>query len=218
MHSPFKAASALTRSITRAGGLSLAAGVLGAGLLGGCQQQPNGGPIALTTNNPFRTGLQNAAVCTLSPITQDGANHYAITMTVSNEGGVCGFPAPGNNGKQYASYGVDPSPAAGQVYMYNWDGKTDVDFTPRPGQQGQETFGVVLIPAGTAPRATMTVTVNAGATPASTATPAATAPAAVTPTPAATAPKAAAKETKATKTKVRRHHRVVRARAHRKAR
>ncbi len=136
----------------------------------------NQGPLASAARMPtYSTDLAGkAATCTVSAVTLEDGREATATMTTGG-GGWCGIPV--RRSDQPLSAGLLVQAARnGAVYVHTVGDDTRVDYTPRAGTSGADTFVVKFIPGD----ATMRVTVNidapvrAAAPAASVAAPAAT--------------------------------------------
>lgn len=138
------------------------AGVVGATLLalGGCVGQQSRGPVADIPPNPF-ANEKRAATCEVSPIQTDSEGRMSVTMTVSaGDGGNCPFSISKGGGGSYVSFGVVPPPEYGKAFLYNYNNRTYVEYTPAADHKGDDAFAVELIPAHAQPRRQLLVRIH----------------------------------------------------------
>ncbi|MCX5617142.1 hypothetical protein NQF86_00445 [Bombella sp. TMW 2.2543] len=138
------------------------AGVVSATLLalGGCVGQQARGPAANIPPNPF-ANEKRAAHCDVSSLQTDAAGRMSIEMTVmAGDGGVCPFSVSKGGGGSYVSFGVVPPPEHGRAFLYNYDNRTYVEYTPAAEYKGEDSFSVELIPAHAQPRRQLHVQVR----------------------------------------------------------
>lgn len=144
-------------------GFLVRAGVVGATLLalGGCVGQQSRGSNAVDIPpNPF-ANEKRAAQCEVSPVQTDAEGRMSVTMTVSTgDGGTCPFSISKGGGGSYVSFGVVPSPEYGRAFLYNYNNRTCVQYTPDVDHKGDDAFGVELIPAHAQPRRQLLVRVH----------------------------------------------------------
>ena len=112
------------------------------------------------SRNPiYSTDLAHkAANCTVPDVTLTDGTPTQVAM-VTGGGGWCGIPVRKND-QPYGAGLLTQAPRSGAVYIHAVGDDTRVDYTPRPGMSGPDSFTVQLLPGD----ATMHVTVN-GATP-----------------------------------------------------
>ena len=118
-------------------------------------------PLAIGSRTPvYSTDLAHkAASCTVAPVTLEDGKEAVVAMSTGG-GGWCGIAI--RRGDQPFGAGLlTQPPRNGAVYVHTVGDDTRVDYTPRAGTSGADTFTVRFIPGD----ATMRVTVN-GATPA----------------------------------------------------
>ncbi|MCX8667402.1 hypothetical protein J3T99_07240 [Acetobacteraceae bacterium B3987] len=140
------------------------AGVVGATLLalGGCVGQQSKGPDGVAISpNPF-ANEKRAAHCEVSPVQTDAATgRMSVSMTVSaGDGGMCPFSISKGGGGSYVSFGLVPPPENGKAFLYNYNGRTYVEYTPAADYKGADAFTVELIPAHAQPRRQLQVRVQ----------------------------------------------------------
>ncbi|WP_182081528.1 Ig-like domain-containing protein [Bombella favorum] len=140
------------------------AGVVGATLLalGGCVGQQSRGPNGVEISpNPF-ANEKRAAHCEVSPVQTDAATgRMGVSMTVTaGDGGMCPFSISKGGGGSYVSFGLVPPPENGKAFLYNYNGRTYVEYTPAVDYKGADTFTVELIPAHAQPRRQLQVRVQ----------------------------------------------------------
>ncbi|WP_146046939.1 Ig-like domain-containing protein [Parasaccharibacter apium] len=139
------------------------AGVVGATLLalGGCVGQQSRGPSGIEIPpNPF-ANEKRAAHCEVSPVQTDATGRMSVSMTVSaGDGGTCPFSISKGGGGSYVSFGVVPPPENGRAFLYNYDNRTYVEYTPAADYKGTDGFTVELIPAHAQPRRQLQVRVQ----------------------------------------------------------
>lgn len=130
-------------------------------LLSGCAQTPL--VQRSVTPNPF--GYQKvSAVCHVSPVTTAADGSMAMTMAVRSDDGLCALAVQQPGGGNYASFGVNPAPAHGKAFLYNYDGQTYIDYTPATSFVGSDSFTAELIPASGGKREHLTVKATVDAT------------------------------------------------------
>ncbi len=143
--------------------------------LSACMTQP--AAVATARLPTYSTDLSGkAANCTVSAVTLEDGKEATATMTTGG-GGWCGIPVRRSDQPLGAGL-LTQAAKGGNVYVHTVGDDTRVDYTPRAGTSGADSFTVKFIPGD----ATLRVTVNVDA-PAVAARPAATpAPAATTTT------------------------------------
>lgn len=183
-------------------GFLVRAGVVGATLLalGGCVgQQSRGSNAVEIPPNPF-ANEKRAAQCEVSPVQTDAQGRMSVTMTVSaGDGGTCPFSISKGGGGSYVSFGVVPPPEYGRAFLYNYNNRTYVEYTPAADHKGEDSFSVELIPAHAQPRRQLLVHIHVEQ------------PAGVAAAPAAAEPEKKASETAAPARKRVVHHTASRA-------
>ncbi len=124
--------------------------------LSACMTAP---PPAATARLPtYATDLAGkAANCTVSTVVLEDAKEATATMTTGG-GGWCGIPVRRSDQPLGAALLTQPA-RGGNVYVHTVGDDTRVDYTPRVGTSGADTFTVKFIPGD----ATMRVTVNVDA-------------------------------------------------------
>ena len=121
--------------------------------LSACETQP---PTVVSSRSPiYSTDLSHkAANCTVSPVTlTDGGSTDAVMMT--GGAGWCGISVRKND-QPYGAGLLTRVPRNGAVYIHTVGDDTRVDYTPRAGTSGADSFTVRFLPGD----ATMRVTVN----------------------------------------------------------
>jgi hypothetical protein len=113
-------------------------------------------PSVVTSRNPtYSTDLAHkAANCSVPSVTlTDGASTDAAMTT--GGGGWCGIYVRKND-QPYGAGLLIQAPQKGAVYIHSVGDDTRVDYTPRAGTSGPDSFTVRFLPGD----ATMRVTVN----------------------------------------------------------
>ncbi|MDF7674147.1 hypothetical protein PT277_01940 [Acetobacteraceae bacterium ESL0709] len=127
-------------------------------LLSGCATHTVG-PQIMSPPDPF--GYEKvSALCKLSPLTTDPAGRMNVEMAVGSDEGKCALSVSKGGGGSYVSFGVDPAPEHGKAFLYNYDGRTYINYQPVTAYNGDDSFGVDLIPAHAQPRNHITVKVK----------------------------------------------------------
>jgi hypothetical protein len=85
-----------------------------------------------------------AASCTVSPVTVTDNHPSAVTMTTGG-GGWCGINVR-HDGEPFAAGLLTQEAHNGKVYIHSVGDDTRIDYTPRPGSVGPDSFAVQLIP------------------------------------------------------------------------
>ncbi|MDI6653439.1 hypothetical protein QMA67_10880 [Gluconobacter japonicus] len=164
-------------------------------LLSGCAQQP----IVQRSVAPNPFGYQKvSAVCHVSPVTTATDGTMSVNMTVRSDDGLCAISVQKPGTGSYASFGVSPAPEHGKAFLYNYDGRTYVNYTPATAYAGADTFTAELIPGGGKKREHLVVHATVDATGVVVAKPAVAAP---TPKAAASTKKTAVRHTTARRKK-----------------
>lgn len=128
-------------------------------LLSGCVASHKGGPQLVSPPDPF--GYEKvSALCKLSPLTTDSSGRMSVEMTVGSDEGKCALSVSKGGGGSYISFGVDQAPEHGKTFLYNYDGRTYINYQPVTAYNGTDSFGVDLIPAHAQPRSHLTVQVK----------------------------------------------------------
>ena len=123
------------------------------GLSACATQAPSASSGRLPTYSTDLAG--KAANCTVSAVTLvDGAESTA-TMTTGG-GGWCGIPVRRNDVALGATLLTQPA-RGGAVYAHLVGDDTRVDYTPRPGTNGPDSFVVKFIPGDATMRVNVTV-------------------------------------------------------------
>lgn len=120
-------------------------------------------PTRIASPNPFAY-MRKSAVCKVEPIKKGTDGTLSTTMTVRSDGGLCELKVSQANGKAYVSFGVEPPPDHGKVFLYSLDNDTHVTYTPTLGYAGQDKFNVTLLPAAGQKRDHLVVTAQVDAT------------------------------------------------------
>ncbi|MXV43831.1 hypothetical protein GS501_02030 [Saccharibacter sp. 17.LH.SD] len=139
----------------------LSVGVAGVALLSlaGCVQNQPAQQSASAVPNPF--GYEKtSSLCEVAPLQTSADGHMSVEMTVGSGEGHCAVAIKKDGGGSYASFGVNPPPEHGKAFLYNYDGHTYISYTPVSAYEGQDQFGVELIPAHDRPRRQLTVKVT----------------------------------------------------------
>ncbi|MEN3167696.1 Ig-like domain-containing protein [Gluconobacter sp. OJB] len=130
-------------------------------LLSGCAQQP----IVQRSVAPNPFGYQRtSAVCHVSAVKKAADGTMSVDMTVRSDDGLCSIAIQKPLGGNYASFGVNPPPSHGKAFLYNYDGKTYVDYTPATAYAGTDSFTAELIPGGGQKREHLTIHATVDAT------------------------------------------------------
>ena len=146
--------------------------------LAACVNQP-GAVVAGSRLPTYSTDLSGkAANCTVSAVTLEDGKEATATMTTGG-GGWCGIPVRRSDQPLGAGLLTQAS-RHGAVYIHTVGDDTRVDYTPRAGTSGPDSFTVKFIPGDAILR--VTVSIDAPAVAAAPPTPAK----AATPAPAAT--------------------------------
>lgn len=169
--------------------------------LSGCAQQPVV-PQLNQTPNPF--GYDKvSSLCQVAPLQTAANGALNVDMTVGSGEGACTLSVSKEGGGSYASFGVNAPPEHGKAFLYNYDGRTYIRYTPISAYDGNDQFGVDLISEHAQPRRELTVKVKVSAVGI---TASATSPTAVTPAKAATSSKPTATPSHVVKKTVRPQH------------
>lgn len=96
-------------------------------------------------NNPFKYD-KRSAVCTVTPIVKEKDGGWKTTMAVRSDDGQCQFVVndPDSNGA-FPSFGMTVIPTNGKTFLYNYDNRTYVRYTPTMAYAGTDKFTVNLI-------------------------------------------------------------------------
>lgn len=114
-----------------------------------CAQKPT--VQRVVPANPW--GYQKAsALCKTTASKNDAGGHMAVSMTVRSDDGLCAIALQKPDKTAFVSFGVDPAPTHGKVFIYNFDDHTYVTYTPTTAYAGKDTFMAILIPGSGAPR------------------------------------------------------------------
>ncbi|MDI2090529.1 hypothetical protein [Commensalibacter oyaizuii] len=123
--------------------LSLALVTLGFGLAA-CQHQ-QGVSYDREANNPFRYD-KRSAVCTVGPIVKNPDGSWKTTMSVRSDDGQCEFIVEEPDVKgSFTSFGITTVPEHGKTFLYNYDNRTYVRYTPTTAYAGSDAFTASLI-------------------------------------------------------------------------
>ncbi|GBQ06033.1 hypothetical protein [Saccharibacter floricola] len=141
-------------------GSILGAGTLGAALLSlsGCAQQPVLPQVA-SAPNPFAYD-KISSLCQVAPLQTAPNGALSVDMTVGSGEGACAVSVSKEGGGSYASFGVNAPPEHGKAFLYNYDGRTYIRYTPVTAYDGTDQFGVELISEHAQPRRELTVKVK----------------------------------------------------------
>ncbi|MCQ8242393.1 hypothetical protein [Rhizosaccharibacter radicis] len=166
----------------------------GAGGLSACAPRPVPVAAAPVAPDPFGY-IRKSAVCTPGPVVATANGGHVATMAVRSDDGECQLPVtlasfdPPVVGKKkrdeapapdvaFASFLMQTAPLHGKAFIYNYNNRTLITYTPTTAYAGPDSFTVSLIPAVGKPRTLLQVNATVDAT-------------GVTPPPAPVAPKAA---------------------------
>jgi len=140
--------------------MSVFATVIGmGGLLSGCAKSPVPvveAPPAL----PPHLGPPPAASCIVAPFHVADGGTADIGMTVSNDGGYCAAALTSANGKPFDAPLVPQKPLHGDDSVVEYNGKTSIEYTAKPGYVGHDAFTVKLILKGQPGFTTLNVAVD----------------------------------------------------------
>ncbi len=78
-------------------------------------------------------------------------------MKMSNDGGWCNVTLPQRAGKPFESALMTARPANGRVLVHRVGDATRVDYTPKTGFVGDDTFTIKLVPGDASVRVAVTV-------------------------------------------------------------
>ncbi|CAK7193378.1 hypothetical protein COMNV_01593 [Commensalibacter sp. Nvir] len=96
-------------------------------------------------NNPFKYD-KRSAVCTVTPIVKNQDGSLKTEMKVRSDEGQCEFTVETPNPKgAYQSFGVTTLPEHGKTFIYNYDNRTYIRYTPTTAYAGTDQFVAVLI-------------------------------------------------------------------------
>lgn len=130
-------------------------------LLSGCAPQKVMQDIVVPPN-PF--GYQKvSSLCKVSPLVTAPDGSLSVEMTAGSDDGHCAVSVSKGGGGSYLSFGVTPSPEHGKAFLYNYNNRTYVNYTPVTAYKGSDQFGVTLIPEKGQPRRHLTVKVTVDA-------------------------------------------------------
>ncbi len=142
--------------------LGAAAFVVAAAGLQGCQQPQVAAPPPAARQ--YAIDQQGGAkLCTVPKETRltDGKETPAA-MTVGNDGGWCAIDVA-RDGEPYSAGLLILRPTHGQVYIHTVGDNTRIDYTPRPGYAGPDSFTARMIPGDATLRVSVTVAGTAAA-------------------------------------------------------
>ncbi len=114
--------------------------------LAACQhnQQPVAQPDREAAN-PFKYS-KKSSVCQITPIVKEADGSWKTTMTVRSDDGQCEFnivqPDSKNN---FISFGIATVPEHGKTFVYNYDKRTYIRYTPSLAYAGTDRFIVNLL-------------------------------------------------------------------------
>ncbi|CAI3926130.1 unnamed protein product [Commensalibacter communis] len=96
-------------------------------------------------NNPFKY-TKRSAVCKVTPIVKEKDGSWKTTMAVRSDDGQCEFVVkdPDSSGS-FASFGMTIAPENGKTFLYNYDNRTYVRYTPTMAYAGADKFTASLI-------------------------------------------------------------------------
>ncbi|CAI3935437.1 hypothetical protein [Commensalibacter papalotli (ex Botero et al. 2024)] len=96
-------------------------------------------------NNPFKYD-KRSAVCTVTPIVKEKDGSWKTTMAVRSDDGQCQFVVNDPDSKgAFPSFGMTATPTNGKTFLYNYDNRTYVRYTPTMAYAGSDKFTVNLI-------------------------------------------------------------------------
>lgn len=113
--------------------------------LAACQhQQPVAQPDREAAN-PFKY-TKKSSVCKITPIIKATDGSWKTTMTVRSDDGQCEFTVvqPDSNAN-FLSFGISTIPEHGKAFLYNYDKRTYVRYTPTLAYAGSDKFTVSLL-------------------------------------------------------------------------
>ncbi|MDI2112267.1 hypothetical protein [Commensalibacter nepenthis] len=127
-------------------------------------------------NNPFKY-TKRSAVCKVTPIVKEKDGSWKTTMAVRSDDGQCEFVVkdPEASGS-FASFGLIAAPENGKTFLYNYDNRTYVRYTPTMAYAGADKFTASLINKDGAKRTSLLVDVTVDNTGVQVPKPAVTAP------------------------------------------
>lgn len=148
----------LPHSILRAVSSSIG-GVCGVFLLlSGCAPQKVVEQIVVAPD-PF--GYQKtSALCKVSPLVTAPDGSISVNMTTGSDDGHCAVSVSKGGGGSFLSFGVTPPPEHGKAFLYNYNNRTYVNYTPVTAYKGSDQFVVTLIPEKGQARRHLTVKVT----------------------------------------------------------
>lgn len=95
--------------------------------------------------NPFAY-QKLSSLCEVSPLETAPDGKMSVAMRASSDDGHCAVSVSKGGGGSYVSFGVEPAPEHGKAFLYNYNGRTYVNYTPISTYKGEDKFGVLLIP------------------------------------------------------------------------
>lgn len=122
--------------------------------LAACAQNP----IVRRTVPPNPFGYQKvSSVCQTLPVKTAADGSMSVDMRVRSDDGLCALSVQKPGNASYRSFGVSPAPQHGKAFIYNYDNRTYVTYTPSTAYAGKDSFTTILIPGGTEPRVRLAV-------------------------------------------------------------
>ncbi len=109
---------------------------------------------------PPHLGPPAAAECSVAPFKVIDGGTMDVQMTMSSEGGYCAATLTAANGKPFDAPLEPVPPRFGHARVIRYNGKTSVEYTPRGGFTGTDSFTVRLIERGQAGYTTLNVRVT----------------------------------------------------------
>ena len=138
-----------------------------AATLASCAQPPP--PPPPPPPLPPHLGPPPATACSVAPFKLSYGGTTDLQMIVSNDGGYCAATLTAANGRAFDAPLEPVPPRFGHARVIKYNGKTNVEYTPRPGFVGSDSFTVRLIERGQPGYTTLSVHVTVqsvgGATP-----------------------------------------------------
>lgn len=134
----------------------LATGVLAGGLAACATPQPAPPPLP---PDPYGN-LRHSAVCTAPTPVLPASGAAVAAMTIGADGGFCAFHFAQPGGVPFAAGLVTHVPAHGEPLIYNYNGGTEVGYTPNAGYIGPDRMTVELVPGAGKPRVLLTISIT----------------------------------------------------------
>lgn len=114
-------------------------------VLAACQHQQKAAQTDREAANPFRY-TKKSSVCKITPIIKGKDGSWKTTMDVRSDDGQCEFTVEQPDSKgNFLSFGVTSVPEHGKAFLYNYDKRTYVRYTPTLAYAGTDKFTVDLI-------------------------------------------------------------------------